>query len=79
MKINQKVKKLLEIIPPSELPEFCKKNKYELGEIASELEYLSIYAAQVSAYIGMRHGNGCGDQGHASAEKKSCKSSQRGS
>ena len=42
----------------------------DLMETERELTALSIRAARVATYISMRHGGGCGDQGHSAAVKE---------
>lgn len=54
------------------LVKFCDdpKNKFELGPLSRDLDHVAVEAAQKAAYVRMRHGPGCGDQGHTKAVKE---------
>lgn len=41
----------------------------ELDEACRELDHLTVMTARMSAYLSMRSGHGCGDQGHDAAVK----------
>ncbi len=46
-------------------------NTTKRDELRRELESLSAHAAAAAAYVEMRYGSGCGDQGHGDAVKHS--------
>jgi phosphopantothenate synthetase len=54
--------------PFVDLPSLC-QNMKNMQELEHELEALSVRAGMMAAYIGERHGYGCGDQGHNKALK----------
>lgn len=71
MQINKNALETLETLAPVDFDQFCAgKSVEELEELEKELEGIASSAAMLAAYIGHRHGGGCGDQGHAKAVKK---------
>ncbi len=48
-------------------------NKQDLQDIELRLSCIAQGAAERATYIGMRHGHGCGDQGHEDADDEAKK------
>jgi hypothetical protein len=49
------------------------QTRARMEDVVNELDAIIEHAARPRGYLEMRHGNGCGDQGHASAVKESNK------
>jgi hypothetical protein len=72
--IDAEVLKLLEQAPV-EFDAFCSEpdNRARLQSLEQALEGITTGAARLAAYLGQRHGYGCGDQGHDQAVRESNK------
>ncbi len=62
-------------LPLADLQKYCdkKKNRLHLQELENSLDHLCRFSAARAAYVMMRHGCGCGDQGHDKAVKEAGK------
>lgn len=69
--VHQEARRVLENVAPSKLKAYCdKRSGPELGALSDALDGLIQHAAWIGGYIDMRHGNGCGDQGHKFAVRE---------
>ena len=62
-------------LAPVEFDAFCSDsaNRAKLQTLEQTLEGIATGAARLAAYLGQRHGYGCGDQGHDRAVRESNK------
>lgn len=68
--------KLLQM-PPCDVQEYVDSlSSQERAEASRDLEGIAYFAAIYATYLDCRHGHGCGDQGHQTADQAAMKTAR---